>query len=177
MSEPYLGQIQMFAGNFAPRGWALCNGQLLSIGQNSALFAILGFTYGGDGQTLFALPNLQGRFPTHFGQGPGLTSRTLGEVSGAESVTLTQSQMPTHSHPLRASSSDATASTPADGFNAVTVDPNTLNPLNSYGTTANATLNATAAGIAGGSQPHENMPPYLCLTFIIALEGIFPSRN
>lgn len=177
MSEPFIGEIRMVGFNFAPRGWAFCNGQILSIAQNTALFSLLGTTYGGNGQTTFALPDLRGRIPMHWGQGAGLTPRVLGEVSGSENVTLLTTQIPAHTHLLNASSADADALSPGGNFNAVTNDPSTLNSMNTYKSTANTQMNPGAVGATGGSQPHENMQPYLCVSFIIALEGIFPSRN
>ena len=177
MSEPYIGQIMMFAGNFAPKGWALCEGQVLSIAQNTALFSILGTTYGGNGQTTFALPDLRGRVPIQPGQGPGLTPHVLGESSGVENVTLTSTQIPAHSHALSAHTGPGDAPSPEGTVPAVTVDPNTQQPLNSYSSTPNTTMAAASVGLAGGSQPHTNMQPYLCINFIIALEGIFPSRS
>lgn len=177
--EPFLGEIKMWGGNFAPRGFAFCNGQLLSIAQNTALFSLLGTTYGGNGQTTFGLPNLQCRIPMHWGSGGGLTPRTLGEVSGTESVNLTTLQIPAHIHPLLASNAQAGNNklTPQGNFIAVPTDPNSGTTLNAFSATANEVMNPTAVGTAGGSQPHDNMPPYLCVSFIIALEGIFPSRN
>jgi microcystin-dependent protein len=177
MAEPFIGQVMLFAGNYPPRGWAFCQGQLLSIAQNTALFSILGTTYGGNGQTTFALPDLRGRVAMHPGQGPGLSPRNLGEQGGQENVTLLQMQMPAHNHPVNANGADGSASSPQGNFNATTYDPSTLNPLNSYSNSSNTTMSASAIGIAGGSQPHQNMPPYTCLNFIIALEGLFPSRN
>jgi microcystin-dependent protein len=177
MAEPFIGQIILFAGNFAIRGYALCNGQLLSIAQNTALFSILGTTYGGNGQTTFALPNLQSRVPLHFGQGPGLSSYFLGQVGGTETVTLNANQMPAHNHLVRTSSSDGDDSAPA---------PTTVPGVVKQGS---ATANAYTSGasdsnfrpdcvtIAGGSQPFQIIPPYLALNYLIALEGIFPSRN
>lgn len=164
--EPFLGEIQMVGFNFAPRGWALCDGQLLPISQNSALFALLGTTYGGNGQTTFALPDLRGRFPLHPGQGPGLSPRTQGEVGGAESVVLTATQMPQHVHGL-------------PGADEQTSDrPDGLVPAQggNYGKAAAGTAMGNS-GASGGSQAHENMPPYLGVNFVIALEGVFPSRN
>ncbi|MCW3107835.1 MAG: Microcystin dependent protein [Segetibacter sp.] len=177
MAEPFIGQITMFAGNFAPRGWALCNGQLLSISQNTALFSILGTTYGGNGQTTFALPDLRSRVPIHPGQGPGLSPYSLGQQGGSETVTLNTNQMPAHYHTLNASSADSTETSPTNHVLAETYDPNTLNSLNSYATAANTNLSPASIGMAGGSQPHENTQPYTCVNYIIALEGIFPSRN
>ena len=178
MAEPFLGEIRIFGGNFAPNGWALCNGQLLSIAQNAALFAILGTTYGGDGVTTFALPNLQGRLPMHWGQGRGLSSRVVGEVAGTETVTLLSSQMPMHTHTAMASSNAGDQPSPSGNVWAVPSDSqgNTLNAFVAP-SAANATLAPQAIGISGGSQPVGIMPPFLCLTFIIALNGIFPSRG
>lgn len=176
MSEPFIGQIIMFGGNFAIRGYAMCNGQLLSIAQNTALFSILGTTYGGNGQTTFALPDLRSRVPIHFGQGPGLSSYSLGQVSGTESVTLTTGQMPAHNHPATVvanASAEATSDTLPNG--------NFLAEGNNYRNTSNAQMNANAVqvtiGIAGNSQPVSILQPYLALNYLIALEGIFPSRN
>jgi microcystin-dependent protein len=176
MSEPFLGEIRMFAGNFAPKGWAFCNGQVLSIAQNTALFSILGTTYGGNGQTTFALPELQGRVPMHWGQGPGLTPRTLGESSGSESVTLVSTQIPAHTHSLSASSTQGDQPSPDGNVPAVTVDTNGQ-LLNGYSAVENVRMANTSVGLYGGSQPHENMQPYQCVSFIIALEGIYPSRS
>jgi microcystin-dependent protein len=176
MSEPFLGEIRMFGGNFAPKGWAFCNGQVLSIAQNTALFSLLGTTYGGNGQTTFALPNLQGRVPMHWGTGPGLTPRTLGESSGSETVTLISSQMPAHNHAIEANSGQGDTYSPQGAVNAAAVDA-TQQPLNIYSTSVNTTMAAQSVGLAGGSQPHENMQPYQCVSFIIALEGIYPSRS
>jgi microcystin-dependent protein len=169
MSEPFLAQIMMFGGNFAPRGWALCNGQILPIAQNTALFSLLGTTFGGNGQTTFALPDLRSRVPVHPGQGPGLSNVSLGEAGGGETVTLTQNEMPQHAHLVAASNGGTTASRPANNF------------LAAGGSYTNAsdgtTMNPAMVGVAGGSLPHENRQPYLGVNFIIALEGIFPSRN
>lgn len=169
MSEPFIGQIVMFAGNFNPRGWAFCNGQILSIAQNTALFSILGTTYGGNGQTTFALPDLRSRVPLHPGQGPGLSSYSLGQVGGTETVTLITSQIPAHNHGLIASDT-----TPSDTL------PNgkILAEASIYSAgAANAPMNPASIGLTGGGQPHPNIQPYLCINFIIALQGIFPSRN
>jgi microcystin-dependent protein len=175
MSEPFLGQICSFGFNFAPRGWSQCNGQLMSISQNTALFSLLGTTYGGDGVTTFALPNLQGRVPLHQGQGPGLTNRVIGEQSGSETVTLNSTQMPQHNHIVSANSTDSNpnaAKSPAGNFPGY----NDAGPL--WATTSNSvTMNPQMVNLAGGNQPHENMQPYLVINFCIALEGIFPSRN
>lgn len=171
MSEPFLAEIKMFGGNFAPRGWAFCQGQILSIAQNTALFSLLGTTYGGNGQTTFALPDLRGRYPMQPGQGPGLSPRTLGEQGGSESVTLITNQMPAHNHLLNASTEDAGVKNPTGQVLATTTAP-------TYATgPINATMNPAAIGANGGSQPHNNMSPFLCINYIIALEGIYPSRN
>lgn len=168
MSEPFIGQIIMFGGNFAPRGWALCDGQILPISQNTALFSILGTTYGGDGRTTFALPDLRGRVPIHAGSGPGLSSYQLGEKGGVERVTLTVQELPSHSHQPRANAQDANSDDPDGAFSAVANE-------NIYSNTSNVSMSATTN--TGGSQPHENRPPYLAINYIIALVGIFPSRN
>ncbi|MFN2608075.1 MAG: phage tail protein [Acidimicrobiales bacterium] len=170
MSDPFIGEIRMFGGNFAPRGWALCNGQLLSISQNTALFSLLGTTYGGNGQTTFGLPNLQSRVPMHAGQGPGLSPRTLGEVAGEESVTLTTTQMPAHGHLASGTNTAGAATRPGGNVPAAT-------SAGAYGPSPTDPMNGSFIASAGGSQPHDNMSPYLVVNFIIALEGIFPSRN
>lgn len=162
----------MFAGNFAPRGWAFCNGQLLSISQNSALFALLGTTYGGDGQNTFALPDLRGRAPVHAGTLSGGGTYVQGQAGGVESVTLTSTQIPPHTHTLTAGAVGTQAS-PAGGLPGTT-------PARDFrysNANANVTLNPAALQTAGGSQPHDNLSPYLGISFIIALEGVFPSRN
>lgn len=176
--DPLLGEIRMFGGNFAPRGWALCNGQLLSIAQNTALFSILGITYGGNGQTTFALPNLQGRIPMHWGSTPGLSPHTLGEAAGTETVTLLTTQMPMHNHLLGASNATGGTDDPTGNVMGKPLD-STGNPAYEYvtGSAPNVQMNVQSIQPAGGSQPHANMQPYLCVTFIIALEGVFPSRN
>ena len=167
MSEPFIGSVILFAGNFAPRGWAFCNGQILSIAQNTALFSLLGTTYGGNGQTTFALPDLRGRVPLHFGQGPGLSSYALGQSAGTESVTLNLNQMPAHTHSQPATNAGQNTNRPnaavpaRGGVYAASTDGSALDPTTS----------------AGGSQPHTNIQPYLALNYIIALEGIYPSRN
>jgi microcystin-dependent protein len=170
MADPFVAEIRMFAGNFAPRGWALCNGQILPIAQNTALFSLLGTTYGGDGRNTFALPNLQGRAPMQPGQGPGLSLRDLGEQGGQEVVTLLESQMPGHNHPLAAFGAAATTGTPAASVSLAQTAAGT----SIYGPAADLQSLGTPAG---GGQPHNNMQPYLALTFIIALQGIFPPRS
>jgi microcystin-dependent protein len=180
MSEPFMGEVRMFGGNFAPRGWAFCNGQLLSIAQNSALFSLLGTTYGGDGVQTFALPNMQGRFPMHWGNGQGLTQRTLGEMSGTENVTILTSQMPSHNHPIGANTSDGNTEAPAGAVWARAVDGSS-NPVSAYASGLNPVTNTAmapqAVGAAGGGQPVPVMNPFTCVSFIIALEGIYPSRS
>lgn len=179
MSEPFIGEIIMFGGNFAPRGWALCNGQLLSIAQNTALFSILGTTYGGDGQTTFALPNLQGRVAIHPGQGPGLSPYVLGQIGGTENVTLTTNQMPLHTHTATVNAAEApqtVTDNPKGGVPAgSTGGPQVYGAAPDGATTMNAGMVTNAP--AGGSQPFSIIQPYLCVNFIIALQGIFPSRN
>ena len=170
MSDPFVAEIRLFAGNFAPKGWAFCDGQLLPINQNTALFSLLGTTYGGNGQTNFALPNFRDRIPMHPGQGPGLTARYLGEVGGATTHTLTTAELPSHSH-LVASSFAATSGLAQDGL-PLAVTNATVAP---YGPAQN--LAPMASAQAGGGAPHENRQPYLALSFIIALQGIFPSRT
>ena len=170
MSEPFLGMIAIYPYNFAPRGWAFCQGQILPIAQNTALFSLLGTTFGGNGQTAFGLPDLRGRFPNSSGQGPGLSSYDLGQLGGTENITLTINQMPAHNHSVApaASTNSPSASKPANNFPA---------SGNFYDTATNATMGAFQSGIAGNNQPVQIMDPYLTLNFCIALEGIFPSRN
>ena len=216
MSEPFLGEIIMFAGNFAPRGWALCNGQLLSLSQNSALFAILGTTYGGNGQSTFALPDLRGRVPTGQGQGPGLPAVDLGEVAGTPSTTLTINQLPTHNHSavFQGSASQVGAPTIDVGTSSANALANPTNGSTTYLTAVTAATNVGDAvdfhglftgtapasgatgslggvhgggtvtptgtvtvGVAGNGLPFSIAQPYLGINFIIATEGIFPSRN
>lgn len=165
MAEPFLGEIRIASFNFAPKGWALCNGQLLPINQNQALFSLFGTTYGGNGQVNFALPNLQGRMPIHFGNG-----FTQGQVGGAPAHTLTLNELPSHIHFANAAQADG---------DTIVATGNMLGAFNNgYGSPAALTsLNAATLSNAGGSQPHNNMSPYLVLTFIVALQGIFPSQN
>lgn len=171
MATPFIGQITMFGGNFAPLNYAFCNGQILPISQNDALFALIGTTYGGDGQTTFALPDLRGRRPVHQGTLPGGGSYTIGQASGTETVTLTTQQLPAHSHTLNANSGDGSQSSPNGNFWGAAPD-------NRYSTTApGAPMSLGCVGTNGSNQPHENLSPYLCVSFIIALFGIFPSRN
>lgn len=172
MAQPYVGEVRMFAGNFAPAGWMFCEGQLLPISEYETLFQLIGTTYGGDGQSTFGLPDLRGRLPIHWGTGGGATY-TLAETGGAETVTLTVQQMPSHTHPLLASS--AQGSLP-DPVGAVTAQSRTVG-VNLYleQTNPNVNLAASAISVVGGSQPHNNFQPYLCVDFIISLFGIFPS--
>ncbi len=175
MADPFLAEIRLFAGNFAPTGWALCNGQLMPISQNTALFSLLGTTYGGNGQTTFALPNLQGSAPLGQGQGPGLTSRVLGEVGGSPYVTLSASQMPIHAHTAQASTAGGSNSPAGNVWGESKLGKTPLFVYAASGAN-NVTMNPNAISVVGGSQPHNNMPPFLTLNFIIALQGIYPSR-
>jgi microcystin-dependent protein len=172
MAQPYVGEIRMFAGNFPPAGWMFCDGQQMPISENETLFQLIGTTYGGDGQSTFNLPNLQSRVPIHMGNGPDGVTYTLAEAAGTESVTLTTQQIPTHNHALLGSTNTATNSIPTNEvvgkstqvdmfINAVPSDP----------------LNANAITPVGGSQPHENCQPFLCINYIISLFGIFPSQS
>ena len=173
--EAFIGSIIMFGGNFAPRGWALCNGQILSISQNTALFSILGTTYGGNGTTTFALPNLQGRIPMHEGTGPGLSGRVLGEAAGQESVTLLSTQLPTHTH--------AVACVDTQASNQARPGGNLPGPEAAAGANVwnnskpDSVMAPSMIGVSGSNQPVPTEPPFLCVNFIIALEGIFPSRG
>lgn len=175
MSDQFVAEIRIFAGNFAPTGWAFCQGQLLPISQNTALFSLIGTFYGGNGQSTFGLPNFQGMAPINQGQGPGLTDRVIGETSGSESVTLIQSEIPSHSHFLQGTPNAADQTTPTGNVWAASAVGRTPPPL--YSTTQNTTMAPTALAPSGGSQPHNNMHPYLTLNFIIALQGIFPPRS
>jgi len=171
MSSPFIGEIRMFGGNFAPAGWAFCNGQLMAISENDALFTLIGTTYGGDGQSTFGLPDLQGRLPMHMGTGPGLTTRTIGEMGGVESVTLTTNQIPVHTHVPLAVSTNGNQSTPQNGVWAGAPDSR-------YSSGApNLAMNPSLVGAAGGSQPHDNLMPFLAISFIISLFGVFPTQN
>lgn len=169
MSEPFIAEIRIFAGNFAPRGWSFCDGQLLPISQHTALFSIIGTTYGGDGRTTTALPNMKGRAPMHPGRGPGLTSRRLGENVGAETAPLSEAQMASHNHALTA----VPSATQANPDSSVRLGNAAM--YQTPGTTVD--MASEAAGNTGGSQSHNNMQPFLTLNFIIALIGLFPSRS
>lgn len=181
--DPFLGTIIAWPINFAPQGWAFCNGQLLQISTNSALFSLLGTTYGGDGRTTFALPNLCGRVPLGAGQGPGLTPRHLGESSGSERVTLSVNEMPMHNHITTgtpASTKTATVGQPGPNVVPGSYERERGQYYNIYSPEgdANTTLKpAGPTGAAGGSQPHDNMPPYVTVNYIIALQGIYPARD
>ncbi|WP_082608026.1 phage tail protein [Acidovorax sp. Root219] len=173
MSEPFIGEIRHFAFSFAPRGWMACQGQILSIAQNTALFSILGTTYGGNGQTTFALPNFAGRTPIQQGQGPGLSPYVLGEQLGATTVTLTAAHIPPHTHLVSAVAAVGTSDAPAGNALAQSSIRSDL-----YAATAPDTaMSSFAVNTAGGGQPHNNMPPYMAVGLCIATEGIFPSRN
>jgi len=174
MSNPFLGEIRIFAGNFPPRNWAFCNGQILPISQNTALFSLLGTTYGGNGTSNFALPNLQGCVPINFGQGPGLTDRALGEVGGSPTVTLLTTEIPQHSHTYTGGSGSRGNVATITG----NVNSDAAFQTNIYGPTTDGTLmSPQMLTPLPNSQPHENMQPYLALNFIIALSGIYPARN
>jgi len=165
MSAPFLSEIRIMSFGFPPKGWALCDGQLLPINQNQALFSLLGTTYGGNGQTNFALPNLEGRVPMHMGSG-----FTLGQRAGEESHTLIISEMPAHSHPVVASSNPADQGSPQNNYWA-------YESSNAYSASPDSNMAPQSVGLIGGSQPHENRSPFLTLSFCIALQGIFPSQN
>jgi microcystin-dependent protein len=176
MASPFLAEIRIFPFNFAPVGWALCNGQSMPIEQNTALFSLLGTNFGGDGITTFSLPNLQGSAPLMPGQGPGLSPRLLGESGGEINVTLLQTQMPSHRHTVQADSGTGTQSSPANAEFASASVLRQSTKLYALGE-ANTTMSAQALGSTGGGQPHNNLPPYLVLNFCIALQGIFPARS
>ena len=174
MSDPYVGEIRMFAGNFAPRGWAYCDGQLLSIPSNDALFSLLGTIYGGDGRTTFGLPDMRGRIPLHQGTGPGLTNRKIGAKSGQEDVTLTLNTLPAHNHAFQASVAPADSGYPAGQVIANTEPASVYN--NAAPDTSTA-MPATTVENTGANQPHTNIMPFQCVHFIIALIGVYPSRS
>ena len=169
MGSPYVGEIRMFGGNFAPAGWAFCNGALIAIAENETLFNLIGTTYGGDGQSTFALPDLQGRLPVHQGTGP--TTTVIGEIAGVESVTLATNQIPSHNHTEGCKNAPGNSATPIGSVPAINT---TALPYGSPPPQQN--MNAAAVNVSGGSQPHTNLQPYLCVTFIISLFGIFPSQ-
>jgi len=173
MSEPFVGEIRMFAGNFAPSGWSFCDGQLLAVSQNNALFSLLGTIYGGDGRTTFGLPDMRGRIPVHAGSGPGLSPVRLGAKAGTESVTLTSNQLPSHKHDVLASSNAGNSGDPTGNASASTA------PASSYSTSLATpqTMNSAAISSVGGSRQHSNLMPSICVHFIIALFGIYPTRN
>ena len=171
MSETFIGEIRMFAGNFAPHTWAFCDNGIIPAGSNEALFSLLGSRYGGDGRTTFALPDMRGRLPMHQGTGPGLTPRVIGQRTGVETVTLTAADMPNHTHRLEASGNSADSTEPqgrvmGSGQQAFDTDHTSL-----------VAMSPSQVSDAGGSQPHSNMMPFLCVSFIIALKGTYPPRN
>ena len=172
MPAAFVGEIRIFAGDYAPTGWAMCNGQLMPISQNTALFSLLGTTYGGDGRSTFALPDLRGRAPMQFGQGFGLTPRTHGETVGAETHTLGLPELPGHSHPLGAKAGNGTQDAAAGGVMA-----RSPAGIPQYATVPNSSLAVDTVTSSGGSQPHNNMQPYLALNYIIALQGIYPQHS
>src|ERR1051326_4001667 len=174
MSNPFVAEIRIFTGKFAPKGWALCDGQLMPISQNTALFSLLGTTHGGDGKSNFALPNLQGCAPMQAGQGPGLSLRDLGETGGEQTVTLLQTEMPAHAHTVQASPTGGITSPANNAWGgALKGHPGAYAASGA----SNVQMNPLAMSIAGGHLPHNNMPPFLGLTFIIALQGVFPARS
>jgi microcystin-dependent protein len=170
--DPFVAEIRIFPFNFAPAGWAFCDGQILPLSQNTALFSLLGTTYGGNGQSNFALPNLQGNAPMHHGQGPGLSLRDLGETGGSETVSLLETEIPSHSHTMNAVNDSGLQSTP-EGALAARANIYKSNPAGN--TLVNMSVNNLAP--AGGSQPHNNLQPYLTLNFCIALQGVYPPRT
>jgi microcystin-dependent protein len=171
MSESYVGEIRMFAGNFAPAGWALCNGQLIAISNNETLFNLIGTTYGGDGQQTFGLPDLRGRVPIHFGTLSGGSTYVQGQIAGTETVSLNTNTIPVHNHSLLASETAAGQTSPTNAFLAQTTTPAY------FAAPAVTPMSASAIALSGGGQPHENLMPFLCVSFIISLFGVFPSRN
>lgn len=172
MAQPYVGEIRMFAGNFAPAGWMFCEGQLLPISENETLFQLIGTTYGGDGESTFQLPNLQSRVPIHMGQGKDGVTYQLAEAAGTEAVTLSTQQIPQHTHGFLGSTTAATLTSPKDSVVATSAQVDYLTIA-----TASVAMNANAITPVGGSQPHENCQPFLCINFIISLFGIFPTPN
>jgi microcystin-dependent protein len=177
MADPFVGEIRIFPFNFAPVGWALCQGQLMPISQNTALFSLIGPFYGGNGTSNFALPNLQGNVPVCAGQGPGLTQRSIGETGGETSVTLLTTQIPSHNHTVQCLAGGGDSPTPVNhGFAEVTAGRGAVN-LYAAAPDGTTTMNAGALAAVGGSVAHNNMAPYLCLNFCIALQGVFPARS
>jgi len=180
MSQPYIGQILMFGGNFPPSGWMFCNGQILPISEYDTLFNLIGTTYGGDGQSTFALPNLQGRLPVHMGTGGGLSTYVIGQSAGTESVTLTQQQIPQHNHMVTTQTAGGSSATPTTS--AVLGDEQSnASGGNAFaygigGTGTQVAMPGSTVGGSGGSQPHDNMMPYLCVSFVISLFGVYPSQ-
>lgn len=173
MADPFVAEIRMFPFNFAPKGWAFCDGQILPLSQNTALFSLLGTTYGGDGKSNFALPDLQGRSGMHPGQGPGLSLHDLGETGGSETVSLLESEIPSHAHAWNASNQDGTVQTPGGQLTAGGVGGISL-----YNTATSLTpISSDAVSVVGGDQPHNNLQPYLTVNFCIALQGIYPPRS
>ncbi|NCT67993.1 MAG: phage tail protein [Rhodanobacteraceae bacterium] len=170
MTEPFIGEIAIVGFNFAPKGWATCDGQLIPIQQNTALYSLLGVRFGGNGTSNFALPDLRGRAPMGFGNGAGLTPRAVGESGGSETVTLLSAEVPPHTHSLRAGNAKADRANASGAMLAASAD-------DSFGTGALVTLAPTSVSVAGGSQPHNNMQPFLVLNFVIALQGVFPVRS
>ncbi len=171
--DPFVAEIRIFPFNFPPKGWAFCDGQILPLSQNTALFSLLGTTYGGDGKSNFALPNMQGNAPMHPGQGPGLSLHDLGETGGSDTVSLLESEIPSHTHNVQASSQDGTDNHPVNNYPAQGVG---INLYVNAGTTP-VNMNDNAIAPAGGDQPHNNMQPYLTLNFCIALQGVYPPRT
>ena len=175
MGQPYVGEIRLFAGNFAPNGWMFCEGATLPISENDVLFQLIGTTYGGDGESTFNLPNLASRVPIHMGTGPDGTTYQIGEMAGTEQETLTTQQIPNHNHPVLATNSQGTSQSPAG---AVLATPTTAQPnVVMYGSDSTAQMNNQSISPVGGSQPHDNMQPFLCINYIISLFGIFPSQT
>lgn len=177
MADQFIGEIRIFAGNFAPKGWAFCDGSLIPISRNTALFSLLGVTYGGDGKTNFALPDLRGRAPMHQGTGPGLTQRILGDAGGASSATLSSTQMPVHTHQAGCVTTQSNQTDPSNAVWAANIAGGKGGGnATGYQPVANATMNPGALAPSGGGQPHNNMQPYVGINFIIALQGVFPPR-
>lgn len=177
MSEAFIGEIRIFAGNYAPQNWAFCNGQTMNIPQNQALFSLLGTVYGGDGVSTFALPNLQGRLAVSQGAGPGLSSYTLGQTAGTYAVTLSEAQIPAHNHNLQASSAPAATTSPANAYFATVPEPFDLYVTNNAAGVQTRAMDGKMLQNAGMSQPHANTMPSIGVTYIVALLGMFPSFN